>query len=110
MIAGLDFPDEWVQVVVETMARYAPGAEVWAYGSRVTGGNHAGSDLDLVLRNPADLRAEQPNLGRLMQAFSDGDLPILVDVYDWARMPAAFQREIEQAHVVLPLPGVAHPA
>jgi hypothetical protein len=56
------------------------------------------------------LRAEQPNLGRLMQAFSDGDLPILVDVYDWARMPAAFQREIEQAHVVLPLPGVAHPA
>jgi hypothetical protein len=25
-----------------------------AYGSRVTGGAHDGSDLDLVLRNPAD--------------------------------------------------------
>ena len=29
-----------------------PNVEVWAYGSRVNGRSHGGSDLDLVLRGP----------------------------------------------------------
>ena len=36
------------------LRRHVPGAEVWAYGSRVSGGAHETSDLDLVLRDPAD--------------------------------------------------------
>ena len=31
---------------------YLPDVEVWAYGSRVNGRSHYGSDLDLVLRSP----------------------------------------------------------
>ena len=31
---------------------HLPGVEVWAHGSRVTGGRHGGSGLDLVLRGP----------------------------------------------------------
>ena len=31
---------------------HAPGVEVWAYGSRLSGRSHGGSDLDLVLRAP----------------------------------------------------------
>ena len=31
---------------------HLPEVEVWAYGSRVSGESHGGSDLDLVLRGP----------------------------------------------------------
>ena len=104
-MAALDIPAAWLKGVLDLIAQYAPGAEVWAYGSRVTGGNHAASDLDLVLRNPADLRAPQAELGSLIQAFIDSDLPITVDVLDWAGLPVAFRREMEREHVVLRAPG-----
>ena len=39
--------------VLESLQReHLPGVEVWAYGSRVSGKCHDGSDLDLVLRGP----------------------------------------------------------
>ena len=39
--------------VLEVLLReHLPGIEVWAYGSRVSGKSHDGSDLDLVLRGP----------------------------------------------------------
>ena len=39
--------------LLETLLRrYLPDVEVWAYGSRVNGRSHDGSDLDLVLRGP----------------------------------------------------------
>ncbi len=59
----------------------------------------AGSDL--VLRNPTNPTAPQRNLTALAAAFADSNLPILVDVIDWARAPDAFRREIERAHAVL---------
>ena len=34
------------------LRKHLPNVEVWAYGSRVTGRSHDGSDLDLVLRAP----------------------------------------------------------
>ena len=74
---------------------------VWAYGSRVSGRAHASSDLDLVLRNPVDLSVPQKKLVELRAAISESDLPILVDVMDWARIPQAFREEIEREHVVL---------
>ena len=38
---------------IEALLRqHLPGVEVWAYGSRVNGRSHDGSDLDLVLRSP----------------------------------------------------------
>ena len=34
------------------LCEHLPDVEVWAYGSRVNGQSHDGSDLDLVLRGP----------------------------------------------------------
>ena len=44
-----------LDILQDLLKKYVPNAEVWAYGSRVTGYAHEGSDLDLVLRNRADL-------------------------------------------------------
>ncbi len=80
------------------LVQYAPGAEVWAFGSRVNGTEHEASDLDLVLRNLSSPEMPIPGIGQLREALSDSALPILVDVLDWARIPDSFRREIERSH------------
>lgn len=62
-------------------------------------GGHKASDLDLVLRNPQKLLEKTGALYDLKEALIESNLPIRVDVMDWARIPASFHREIEQAHV-----------
>ena len=81
-----------------------PDSEVWAYGSRVTGQGHEGSDLDLVLRNPGQLDVPQGSLTGLRDALMESDLPILVEVLDWARIPEEFRQEIRSRHVVVMSP------
>ena len=78
-----------------------PQAEVWAYGSRVTGGAHETSDLDLVLRAPADPKAEVAGYLALKEALQASTLPITVDVQSWWRLPESFQQEIERGYMVL---------
>ncbi len=101
----MDLPQRYLDQVLVLLRAYAPHAEVWAYGSRVNGGGHAASDLDLVLRNPGDPTAEVPKLGNLREAFIESNLPIRVDIMDWSRIPESFHREIERAHVVLQAGG-----
>lgn len=78
-----------------------PHAEVWAYGSRVTGGAHETSDLDLVLRAPIDPKAEVAGYLALKEALQASTLPITVDVRSWWLLPDSCQQEIERAYVVL---------
>lgn len=96
----LDLRPEWLETVRRLVAAHIPGAQVWAYGSRVQGTSHEGSDLDLVVRNPSDLNRPQANLSELSEALTDSDLPILVDLLDWARIPESFRREIVRGGVV----------
>ncbi len=100
-ILTLDLPQKYLEQVKATLRTHVPYAEVWAYGSRVTGGGHEASDLDLVLRNPRNLLEESVALYDLKEAFSESNLPIRVDIMDWARIPVSFHREIERAHVVV---------
>lgn len=97
----LDLPERYLTEVRAILQQYVPDYEVWAYGSRVTGGAYAASDLDLVVRNPHDLLQPCERIFDLIEAFIDSDLPIRVDVMDWARIPESFRREIERAYVVV---------
>ncbi len=97
----LYLPQKYLEQVRGLLRLHVPVAEVWAYGSRVSGGGHEASDLDLVVRNPGDLREETRALDDLKEAFVESNLPIRVDVMDWARIPASFHREIERMHVVI---------
>ncbi len=82
------------EAVCDLLRAFVPGAEVWAYGSRLSGKAHPGSDLDLVVRTPGALRQPCPAVERLRTAFRESDIPIFVDVHDWALLPEAFQKEI----------------
>jgi predicted nucleotidyltransferase len=105
----LDLPAAHRQVLLDLLAAHVPEAEVWAYGSRVNGQAHEGSDLDLVVRNPGRLDQPQRRLHVLRDALTESNLPILVEVLDWARITEDMRREIEREHVVLakPVPASA---
>jgi uncharacterized protein len=100
----LDLQPGYLRMLLDLLARHTPEAEVWAYGSRVTGDAHESSDLDLVIRNPGQLSQAQKNIPRLREALIESNLPILVEVLDWARIPESFRREIERQHVVIATP------
>lgn len=101
----LHLPERYLQMVLTILQSHLPNAEVWAYGSRVNGDYYEASDLDLVVRQPDDLGKAQANLGDVIDAFSDSNLPIMVQVVDWARIPAAFQDEILVNYVVMQIGG-----
>jgi predicted nucleotidyltransferase len=96
----LDLQPRHLRVVLDLLRQNVPDAEVWAYGSRVNQTAHETSDLDLVIRNPERLDAPFKNLHRLRDAFSESNLPIFVEVQDWARIPEDFRREIQRQPVV----------
>ena len=81
--------------------KHLPGVEVWAYGSRVNGRSHDGSDLDLVLRSPKLAEIDISRLADFIEALQDSTIPFLVEARDWARLPESFHCEIKRAHVVL---------
>jgi uncharacterized protein len=97
----LDLPPSYIETVRRLLASHVPVAEVWAYGSRISGQAHDGSDLDLVVRDPEDPSRPQRDLWELREAFSESEIPILVDVFDWARIPEEFRSEIARSHVVI---------
>lgn len=85
----------------DLLQRHLQVAEVRAYGSRVSGKGHEASDLDLVVLNPSDPQMESVGLPHLRAALSESNLPLRVDVVDWARIPENFRQEIEAAYVVV---------
>jgi uncharacterized protein len=97
----LDLRPEWLDMLRDLIAAHLPGVEVLAYGSRVQGTAHDGSDLDLVLRNPDGTALPSMTLEDFREALSESDLPILVDVLDWARIPESFRKEIERGGFVV---------
>ena len=103
----LSLPTRHVDALRHLIATHLPHEEVWAYGSRVSGTAHNTSDLDLVVRHPADLRVRQgPAFWDLKEALSESNLPFLVELFDWARLPAAFWENIAAQHVILYAPGL----
>jgi predicted nucleotidyltransferase len=103
-LTGLALAPRHLAELRALLQRHVSDAEVWAFGSRVSGGAHEGSDLDLVLRNSQD--PARPVLGvvALQEALQDSALPMRVEVHDWALVPAAFHDSIQQAHLILQAP------
>ena len=100
MTDGLDLPRPYRKQLEALLCEHVPGVEVWAYGSRVSGESHEGSDLDLVLRSPT-LEPLGGEYLDLVEALENSNIPILIQVHDWARLPVSFHQEIERDYVVL---------
>jgi len=75
--------------------------EVWAFGSRVSGEAHEGSDLDLVIRTKNLQRLEIGVFLSLKDKIQQSNIPIIVELFDWTRLPESFHQNIEANHKVL---------
>ena len=100
MTDKLDLPRRYRDQLEALLREHVPDAEVWAYGSRVNGKSHEGSDLDLVLRSPT-LESLGDGYLDLIEALEESDIPILIQAHDWARLPESFHWEIERDYVVV---------
>lgn len=94
--------------VLEALLReHLPDVEAWAYGSRVNGRSHEGSDLDLALRGPGLKQIPAGRLAQFKDAVYESRIPFLVEARDWAQLPERFRQAIEVAYV--PLAKSANP-
>ena len=101
--SSLQISDRHLTILLGLLKAHVPHATVWAYGSRVDGPCHEGSDLDLVLLNPVNADSSVNNIPTLRSALQDSSLPFLVDVHDWALLPDGFRQNIQKRFVQLQL-------
>ena len=87
-------------IVRDILNKYIPEYEVWAFGSRVHGCNlKKFSDLDLAIINQETVDACK--LFELKEAFSESNLPMMVDVLTWHDIDKSFQEIILQDYEVI---------
>lgn len=98
-MAKIDLSSHDLNVVCEILKNHASDYAVWAFGSRVKGNAKKYSDLDLAIMTQQPLSFSK--MAIIKEAFDESDLPIRVDVVDWAATSEAFQKIIEQDKVVI---------
>lgn len=100
-ISSLFLSQKHLNILQDLLKKHVPIAEVWAYGSRVAGDSHEGSDLDIVLRNPKDVSQMVEGYHDLIEAIQNSMLPMLVDVHVWSHLPHSFYANISEKYCVL---------
>ncbi len=84
-----------LKILTDIFSSYCPGATVLAYGSRIDGTAHDGSDLDLAVKN----FGKDKKLYELKTLISESNVPFLVDINVFENLPASFQEEIEKNNI-----------
>jgi len=98
----LDLQEKDKQMICELVQQvFTSKIEILAYGSRVNGDNHDSSDLDLVVRTKSLNRLEPMELSNFKEKLQKSNIPIFVQVMDWAIIPEHFRDNINRKNVVL---------
>jgi predicted nucleotidyltransferase len=93
--------DKDIHSLIDIFSAYDLPFEVWAHGSRVSGEAHEGSDLDLVVRYQNLEPFPLDEYLQIKDQIQKSNIPILVDIFDWARLPESFHANIKANHEVL---------
>ena len=97
-MTNLNVKPEHLKMLKDIFEQYCPKAEIWAYGSRVKGDFHDGSDLDMVVKSFND---ENKNITELRQLLNDSNIPFLTDIAEFDKLPKSFQTEILKEYLVI---------
>ena len=87
----LNIKEIYLNEIINIFKNYCPNAEIWVYGSRLNGESHEGSDLDLIVKNFND---DTLNLAELKRRLNNSNVPFLIDINEFDRLPQSFQEEI----------------
>lgn len=94
----LNVKQQYLEELKSILNEYCPNAEVWAYGSRLTEDCHSGSDLDLVVKSFND---KTKSLYELKALLNDSNIPFIIDIHEFDKLPDYFQTEIKKNYVVI---------
>jgi predicted nucleotidyltransferase len=89
-----------LHIMQHLLKKWVPGYLIIAFGSRVKGHAHEGSDLDLVIKNIEAPENPCTTIAELQQAIKESNVTILIDILDWATIPEAFRTEINKNYVI----------
>ena len=92
----LDIKEEYLKELTEIFKKYCPKAEIWAYGSRIKNDCHEGSDLDLVIKS---FNEENKKLFELKTLLYDSNIPFIIDISEFNKLPKSFQDEIKKEYI-----------
>ncbi|MBN1982561.1 MAG: nucleotidyltransferase domain-containing protein [Chitinivibrionales bacterium] len=85
--------------LLRIIRQFFPDAEIWAFGSRVSGkGLKPFSDIDLVVKtsDPIDVTT----MVEVENAFNESDIALKVDIVQWKDLSERFRKQILVCHEV----------
>lgn len=86
--------------LVQLFEKLTLPVEIWGYGSRIDGTAHSASDIDLVLRTHNLQPLPYGQYNDLVEKIKESNIPVLVELRDWAMLPANFQEQIKRHYEV----------
>ena len=89
---------EYLKMLTDIFDNYCPKAEIWAYGSRIKGEAHEGSDLDLVVKS---FNSDDKYLYELKELLQESNIPFLIDIHEFDGLPEYFKTEILNDYIVI---------
>lgn len=92
----INLKQEYLNELNQIFQKYCPNAEIWAYGSRINGDSHSGSDLDLTVKS---FNEDNKYLSDLKDLLNDSDIPFLIDITEYDKLPETFQKEIKNGYI-----------
>ncbi len=95
---GLLIKKEHLNILLSIFTSYCPNAEIWAYGSRLKGNAHEGSDLDLVVKSFGE---RNKSVYTLLDMINDSNIPFIVDIHEYNSLSESFQKEILKQYIVI---------
>lgn len=97
-MANLNVKPKYLEMLNGILSNYCPEAEIWAYGSRVNGESHDGSDLDLVVKS---FNNPDKKLYELKELLRDSNIPFLIDINEFDYLPDNFKKEILNGYIII---------
>jgi len=94
----IDLKKEILLKIISIVRKHFPLAEIRAFGSRVNGNAKSYSDLDLALLNE---KIDFKTFSKLKIDLEESDIPIRVDIVDYAKADEEFRKVIDQKFVVI---------
>jgi uncharacterized protein len=87
-----------IAIAKETIAE---PTTILAFGSRVNGKSHDMSDLDIVIVSDKKEKIAISQLMNFKEKLQESNIPIIVQAFDWYRLPESFHKNILSGHEVM---------
>lgn len=95
---NLYIKQKYLNELITIFDNYCPKSTVYAYGSRLNGTAHEGSDLDLAILN---FKSEGYSLSKLKNLLLNSNIPFLIDIVEYDNLPQSFKNEILKNYITL---------